>query len=79
MCSRVTVSHVSTLYILATKTLLLIMTVATARIDEFQLENESIEAYLELVEINFDVSSVDDDKKVAVSLNKLGEKTYILY
>lgn len=55
------------------------MTVATARIDEFQLENESIEAYLELVEINFDVSSVDDDKKVAVSLNKLGEKTYILY
>lgn len=55
------------------------MTVATARIDEFKLENESIEAYLELVEINFDVSSVDDDKKVAVSLNKLGEKTYILH
>ena len=54
------------------------MAVATAKMDEFQPESESIEAYLERVEIYFDVNAVEDDKKVAVFLNSLGGKTYTL-
>ena len=60
----------STLHILVTRTLepILIMAVATAKMYEFQPESESIEAYLERVEIYFDVNAVEDDKKVAVFL-----------
>ena len=51
---------------------------ATTKMDEFQPENESIEAYLERIEIYFDVNGVADDKKVSVFLNALGGKTYTL-
>ena len=51
---------------------------ATIKMDEFQPENESIEAYLERIEIYFDVNGVADDKKVSVFLNALGGKTYTL-
>ena len=51
---------------------------AVAATTEFQPENESIEAYLERIEIYFDVNGVADDKKVSVFLNALGGKTYTL-
>ena len=38
------------------------------RIDEFRPENESIEAYLERIELYFNANEVEDDKKVPISL-----------
>ena len=46
--------------------------------DIFNPENESIAAYLELVELFFVVNVIADDKKVSVFLSLLGGKVYSL-
>ena len=45
-------------------------------IDEFRPENESIEAYLERIELYFSANDVDEEKKVSIFLSVLGGKTY---
>ena len=44
------------------------------RIDEFRPENESIEAYLERIELYFNANEVEDDKKVPIFLSVIGGK-----
>ena len=46
------------------------------RIDEFRPENESIEAYLERIELYFNANELEDDKKVPIFLSVIGGKTY---
>ena len=46
------------------------------RIDEFRPKNESIEAYLERIELYFNANEVEDDKKVSIFLSVIGGKTY---
>ena len=48
------------------------------RIDEFQQENESIEAYLERVDLYFAANDIAEGKRVAVFLSVIGGKTYTL-
>ena len=43
---------------------------------EFRPENESIEAYLERIELYFSANDVDEEKKVSIFLSILGGKTY---
>ena len=46
------------------------------RLNEFDVENETVTAYLERVELYFDANDVADDKKVPVLLSNIGAKTY---
>ena len=48
------------------------------RLIEFDVENETITAYLERVELYFDANDVVDDKQVPVLLSNIGAKTYRL-
>ena len=48
------------------------------RIKEFHPEEESIESYLERVELFFTANEVADEKKVAVFLSIIGSKTYAI-
>ena len=48
------------------------------QIDAFQPENESIEAYLERIEVFFAANEIARDKQVSVFLSVLGGKTYTL-
>ena len=45
-------------------------------IDEFRAEDESIEAYLERIDIYFRANKISDKKKVSIFLSMLGGKTY---
>ena len=45
-------------------------------IDEFHLEDESVEAYLERIDIYFRANEISDEKKVSIFLSVLGGKTY---
>ena len=45
---------------------------------EFKPESEKIEAYLEHVQLFFDVNNIKDDKQVAVLLTVIGSNTYAL-
>ena len=45
---------------------------------EFKPESEKIEAYLERVQLFFDVNNIKDDKQVAVLLTVIGSSTYAL-
>ena len=45
---------------------------------EFQPKNETITAYLERVDLFFDVNSVAEEKQVPWLLNIIGAKTYTL-
>ena len=47
-------------------------------IDQFRLENESIEAYLETVDIYFKANEISDEKKVSIFLSVVGGKIYSL-
>ena len=48
------------------------------RIQEYQQENESIEAYLERIDLYFAANSINEEKKVAVFLTVIGGKNYTL-
>ena len=48
------------------------------KIEEFQLENESISGYLERIELYFSANAVEEGKQVAVFLSVIGTKTYTL-
>ena len=48
------------------------------KIEEFQLENESISGYLERIELYFSANAVEEGKQVAVFLSMIGAKTYSL-
>ena len=48
------------------------------RLNEFDVENETVTAYLECVELYFDANDVTNDKKVPVLLCNIGAKTYAL-
>ena len=48
------------------------------QIDAFQPENESIEAYLECIEVFFAANEIAKDKQVSVFLSVLGGKTFTL-
>ena len=43
-------------------------------IDQFCSENESIEAYLERVDIYFKANEISDEKKVSIFLSVVGGK-----
>ena len=45
-------------------------------IDEFRSENESIEAYLERIDIYFKANDIRDEKKMSIFLSVLGGKAY---
>ena len=47
-------------------------------IDQFRSENESIEAYLERVDIYFRTNEISDKKKVSIFLSVVGGKIYSL-
>ena len=51
---------------------------AYGRIDTFNPDCESIEAYLERIDLYFAANNVPDDRKVAIFLSVLGGKTYTL-
>jgi len=44
----------------------------------FEPINESIEAYLECVQLYFDTNGIDDNERVAVLLTVIGSDTYAL-
>ena len=46
------------------------------RLIEFNVENETVTAYLERVELYFDANDVVDDKQVPVLLSNIGAKMY---
>ena len=46
------------------------------RLNEFYVENETVTAYMERVELYFDANDVADDKKVPVLLSNIGAKMY---
>ena len=46
------------------------------QLQEFDVENESITAYLERAELYFQANDVADEKQVAVLLSNIGAKTY---
>ena len=46
------------------------------RLNEFDVENETVTAYLERVELYFDANDVANDKQVPVLLSNIGAKTY---
>ena len=46
------------------------------RLQELDVESETVTAYLERVELYFDANDVADDKKVPVLLSNIGAKTY---
>ena len=48
-------------------------------IGEFRPENESIEAYLERIDLYFRANDISDEKKVLIFLSVLGGKTYTLF
>ena len=48
------------------------------QIQEFCPENESIEAYLERVELYFEANDINEDRRVAVFLSVIGGKNYTL-
>ena len=48
------------------------------RFQEYQQEIESIDAYLEQINLYFAVNSINEEKKVAVFLTVIGGKNYTL-
>ena len=46
------------------------------RIKEFRPEEETIESYLERIELFFTANEIADEKKVSVFLSVIGSKTY---
>ena len=46
------------------------------KIQEFKSEDETIEAYLERMQLFIDANSIKDDKKVGVLLSVIGSKIY---
>ena len=46
------------------------------RIKEFRPEEETIESYLECIELFFTANEIADEKKVSVFLSVIGSKTY---
>ena len=52
--------------------------ISYGHIDQFRLENESIEAYLERVNIYFKANKISDEKKLSIFLSVVGGKIYSL-
>ena len=48
------------------------------RIKEFRPEEETIESYLERIELFFTANDIADGKKVLVFLSVIGSKTYVI-
>ena len=48
------------------------------RIKEFRPEEESIESYLERIELFFTTNEIANEKKVVVFLSVVGSKTYTI-
>ena len=54
------------------------MAATYGQIQEFCPEIESIEAYIECVELYFEANNIDADQQVAVFLSVIGGKNYTL-
>ena len=54
------------------------MAATYGQIQEFCPEIESIEAYIECVELYFEANNIDTDRQVAVFLSVIGGKNYTL-
>ena len=52
------------------------MAATFGQIQEFYPEIESIEAYIERVELHFEANNIDADRRVAVFLSVIGGKNY---